>query len=243
MATFVLVHGSHDGGWVWQRLAPLLREAGHAVYAPTLTGLADRQHLIDCDVNLTTHVTDIVGLLTFEDLSDVSLVGNSYGGMVITGVAAKVPQRLARLVYLDAYVPDDGQCAADLWPPERRAFSEPVVSGPTRVAAPPSPALFGVSDPTMIAWMTTRMTPHPLATYEEAVSVGNAASLAVPRTFIHCTDTPVSTPDVFSPFAAKARSRGWTVHEIDTGHVPMLTAPQALAAVLLDEVGRAEANE
>jgi pimeloyl-ACP methyl ester carboxylesterase len=233
MTTFVLVHGSHGGSWEWQKLTSLLRHAGHEAFAPTLTGLADRQHLLDCGVDLTTHISDVANLLIFEDLSDVALVGNSYGGMVITGVAARVPERLARLVYLDAYVPEDGERAIDLWPPERHAFSEPTGSGSTRSAAPPSPTLFGVEDPTLIAWMTTRMTPQPMATYEEAVPSGTAASRALPRSFIHCTRVPPKIPDVFGPFAAKARAAGWPVHEIDTGHVPMLTAPDALAAVLL----------
>lgn len=121
MSTFVLVHGSYDGSWVWQRVTPLLRAAGHTVFAPGLTGLADRAHLLHCDVNLTTHITDVASLLFYEDLTDVVLVGNSYGGMVIAGVAATTPERLRTLVYLDAYPPDDGQCELDLWPEEMRA--------------------------------------------------------------------------------------------------------------------------
>src|SRR5574340_543741 len=116
--TFVLVHGSHDGGWIWQKLAPLLRAAGHTVYTPTLTGLSDRSHLLAYGVNLTTHITDVANLLYYEDLSDVVLVGNSYAGMVITGVAARTPERLKLVVYLDAYLPDDGRSELDLWPNE-----------------------------------------------------------------------------------------------------------------------------
>ncbi|MGE5224124.1 MAG: alpha/beta fold hydrolase, partial [Omnitrophica WOR_2 bacterium] len=112
MATFVLVHGSNGGGWIWQKLAPLLRSSGQEVYTPTLTGLSDRSHLLNCSVNLTTHVTDVANLLCYEDLTDVILVGNSYAGMVITGAAEKVPERLRLLVYLDAYIPDDGQSEA-----------------------------------------------------------------------------------------------------------------------------------
>src|SRR3990170_4037586 len=121
MATFVLVHGSFGGGWVWQKVTPLLRAGGFDVYTPRLTGLSDRSHLLDCGVDLTTHITDVASLLFYEDLSDVVLVGHSYAGMVITGVAAQVPERLGLLVYLDGYVPDEGQTEVYLWPPAMRA--------------------------------------------------------------------------------------------------------------------------
>ena len=121
MATFVLVHGSHGGGWIWQKVTPLLRSAGYEVYTPTLTGLSDRSHLLECGVNLTTHITDVINLMDYEDLTDVILVGNSYAGMVITGVAAKEPERLKQVVYLDAYLPDTGQSELDLWPVEMQA--------------------------------------------------------------------------------------------------------------------------
>jgi pimeloyl-ACP methyl ester carboxylesterase len=114
MAIFVLVHGSHGGSWIWQKVTPLLRAGGHEVYTPGLTGLSDRAHLLKCGVDLTTHITDVASLLFHEDLAEVILVGNSYAGMVITGVAASIPERLKRLVYLDAYVPDDGQSELDL---------------------------------------------------------------------------------------------------------------------------------
>src|SRR5947208_6414024 len=121
MATFVLVHGTGHGGWCWQKMVPLVRTAEHEVYTPTLSGVSDRSHLLDCGVDLTTHITDVASLLFYEDLSDVILVGHSYAGMVITGVAAKAPERLKQLVYLDAYLPDDGQSELDLWPAEMRA--------------------------------------------------------------------------------------------------------------------------
>jgi len=234
MATFVLVHGSNGGGWVWQRVAPLLRAAGHQVYAPTLTGLSDRSHLLSCGVNLTTHITDVVNLLVYEDLSDVILVGNSYAGMVITGVAAKAPERLKLLVYLDAYVPEDGQSEVDLWPPERRAIAEAAEAAAKGLAQPPPPYLFGVTDPTLADWIKARVTPQPVATYIEPVPRGDARSTVLPRVFIHCTGNPATTPDVFGPFAAKARVKGWQVHELATGHLAMLTAPREVAELLLE---------
>ena len=236
MGSFVLVHGSHDGGWIWQKVRPLLRAGGYEVYTPTLTGLADRSHLLDCSVNLTTHVTDVVNLLFYEDLSDVILVGNSYAGMVITGVAAKAPERLRLLVYLDAYLPDDGQCEADLWPAEIRAAIEADEAATRGLRRPPPPAVFGITDPVLADWVEARMTPHPLSTYTEPVPPGNATSAALPRAYIRCTDGSAST-SVFAPFAAKARARGWQVRELASNHTPMLTEPGKLADLLLELAG------
>jgi pimeloyl-ACP methyl ester carboxylesterase len=235
MATFVLVHGSNDGSWCWKKLTPLLRAAGAEVYAPTLTGLAERAHLLDCGVDLTTHITDVARLLFYEDISEAVLVGHSYAGMVITGVAATVPERIKQLVYLDAYVPDDGQTERDLWPTEMRAAIEAETAASKGLRQPPSPAILGITDPELAEWMVARMTPHPVATYTEPVPAGNARSAALPRAFIHCTAGP--TTPVFAPFAAKARARGWEVHEIATGHEVMFTAARELADLLLRVAG------
>ena len=237
MASFVLVHGTGHGGWCWQKVAPLLRAAGHDVGPPTLSGLADRSHLLRCGVDLTTHITDVTNLLFYEDLSDVVLVGHSYAGMVISGVAALAPERLRRLVYLDAYLPDDGQAEVDLWPAEMRAaiMADAEASGGLR--PPPSAAFLGLTDPAIAAWAQARMTPHPMATYTEPVPRGNAKSDALPRAYIQCTTGP--TTAVFGPFAAKARAKGWPVLQIATGHDAMLTAPRELAALLLEAAGEA----
>src|SRR4051812_23108269 len=121
MTTFVLVHGSRHGGWSWKRVAPLLRAAGHDVFTPTLTGVGERVHLAAPEVDLHLHVTDVANVLAFEDLTDVVLVGHSYAGMVITGVAEVASERLRQLVYLDALVPEAGQSAFDVWWPDRAA--------------------------------------------------------------------------------------------------------------------------
>jgi hypothetical protein len=152
-------------------------------------------------------------------------------------VATPCLKRLQRLVYLDAYLPADGQSEADLWPPERRAFAQAAAAEAPGVAQAPPPALFGVTDPALVAWITARLTPQPVATYTEPVPPGSARSAALPRVFIHCTANPPTTPDVFGPFAAKARAQGWEVREIATGHLAMLTAPRELADVLCDVVG------
>src|SRR5690348_13524991 len=118
MANIVLVHGGWIGGWCWQRVTPLLVAARHRVYTPTLTGLGERAHLLTQEIDLSTHIQDVVGLIECEELENVVLVGQSYAGMVITGVADRMAARLSRLVYLDAFVPQDGQCLADLVPAE-----------------------------------------------------------------------------------------------------------------------------
>ena len=176
MATYVLVHGTGCGGWIWSRLAPLLRAEGHEVHAPTLTGLGDRAHLLHCGVSLTTHIDDIANLLVFEDLFDVVLVGHSYGGMVVTGVAARRPERIAHLVYLDAYVPEAGQTELDLWPATMRAEIEEDEAARGGLRQPPSLDFFGITDPEMAAWMTARLTPHPLSTYTEPVPFGDRSA-------------------------------------------------------------------
>jgi pimeloyl-ACP methyl ester carboxylesterase len=232
MATFVLVHGSHGGSWIWQKLTPLLRAAGHEVYTPGLTGLSDRAHLLACGVDLTTHITDVASLLVYEDLKEVVLVGNSYAGMVITGVATKVPERLRRLVYLDAYLPDVGQSEEELWPAEMRAAILADEAAARGLRQPPPPALFGITDPELAAWVQARWTAHPLATYTQPVPPDNAMSAALPRVYVHFTAGVVSTP-LFAPFAAKARARGWTVYELAADHVAMLTTPREVAALLL----------
>ena len=230
MTTFVLVHGSFGGGWVWQKVTPLLRAQGHEVYIPRLTGLSDRSHLLDCGVNLTTHITDVASLLYYEDLSEVVLVGHSYAGMVITGVAEKVPERLSKLVYLDAYVPSDGQNEFDLWPTEERIAAQADMMAGRGLRQPPPPAILGITDPEMAEWAYARFTPHPLATYDQPVPTGSAKSAAISRVYIHCT-AGQWTPR-FAPFAEKAKSAGWEVHELATGHMSMLTAPREVAELL-----------
>lgn len=232
MATFVLVHGSFGGGWVWQEVTSLLRAAGHEIYTPRLTGLSDRSHLLSCGVDLTTHITDVADLLFYEDLSKVVLVGHSYAGMVITGVAAEVPERLRLLVYLDAYVPEDGQSEVDLWPAEWQDAIQAEEAAGKELREPLPPATLGITDPEMEDWLKARMTPHPLATYTEPVPAGSAESAALPRGFVYCTEGPIT--HVFAPFAEKARAEGWELRELATGHMAMLTAPREVAELLLD---------
>jgi pimeloyl-ACP methyl ester carboxylesterase len=236
MATFVLVHGSWHGGWCWRPVAPQLRAAGHEVFTPTLSGLGERSHLDLPRVDLALHIQDIVQVLRFEDLERVVLVGHSYAGMVITGVAALAPERLHLLVYLDAYVPGDGQSQLDLWPEsDRRAALEELDAG--RAYRPlPSPASLGVTDPALGAWVQGHLTPHPWSTYLDPPPPQTAASRTLPRAYIHCSEGGAFSERT-QGFAQAARAGGWPVVTLATGHDAMVTEPDALARVLLEMAG------
>jgi pimeloyl-ACP methyl ester carboxylesterase len=227
MATFVLVHGAWHGGWCWRKVGPLLRGAGHDVYTPTLTGLGERAHLLTPAVNLETHIQDVQGLLCFEDLSEVILVAHSYGGMVITGVANEAADRLAHLVYLDAFVPADGQALGDLAPiPPRREGAD------WRILPPPDD--FGVTAHDDLQWLHARLGDQPLASFVQPVRLTDPRALALPRTYLYCAEKG-GEDHIFGPDARRLRSaEGWRYAEVRSGHDAMITAPQDLARHLLD---------
>ncbi|MPY51425.1 alpha/beta fold hydrolase [Streptomyces acidicola] len=231
MSTFVLVPGAWHGGWAWQRVAPALRAAGHEVHTPTLTGVSDRAHLLNPQVGLSTHVQDVVALLDAYDARDVVLVGHSYAGQVVTGVADRVPERLVKRIHLDAFVGDDGDAAIDLLPTTVADHYRESVAGPGYGWLIPVRPLerLGVTDEADVDWLTPRLTPHPWLTYTEPLRLTGKGE-QVPAAFIECVDWM----RVFRPQAEKAAARGWPTHEIATGHEAMVTAPDELAALLLD---------
>jgi pimeloyl-ACP methyl ester carboxylesterase len=229
--TFVLVHGAWYGGWCWRKLAPLLAQAGCEVHTPTLTGLGERAHLAVRETTLQTHVQDLQAVLRMHELRDVVLVGHSYGGMVISLLAERERARIRRLVYLDAFVPDDGQRVVDyLLPLERR---EAIVKVGTDTGfVPPVPAsALGVTDAADLAWINARVVRQPFATFTEPIHLTAPAGAGLPRTYIACT-APASGS--FGQFATKLRNDpGWRFEELRTGHNAMVTAPRALARALL----------
>ncbi len=220
---------------VTERVAPILRAAGHDVYTPTLTGLGERSHLLGPHVDLDLHIQDVVAVLEFEDLHDVILVGHSYGGMVITGSADRAAARVGRLVYLDAATPTNGQSLRDVAGPiieAVRPFGE-TVDGLELVLlpAPDADLLYGVTDPDDLAWMSERLTGHPWQCFEQPLALENEAALwAIPKYHIVCTST-IATRDPKLIDDARARGRFW---DIDTGHDLMITEPQAVADALLE---------
>jgi pimeloyl-ACP methyl ester carboxylesterase len=230
VVTFVLVHGAWHGGWCWDRVTPLLRGAGHEVHAPTLTGLSERAHLLSPTVGLDTHVEDVVRLLDVLDLRDVVLVGHSYAGQVVTAVAELRPERIARRVYLDAFVGEDGETAVSLQPETVAHHWTESAQGPGFGWLVPVRKLevLGVTDEADIAWLTPRLTPHPWKTYTDPLRLAGVAE-RVPAAFIEC----VEWMRVFESQAERARAKGWPVHELATGHEAMVTAPRELAETLL----------
>ena len=234
MAVFVLVHGGGHGGWCYRKVAGMLRAAGHEVFTPTLTGLAERSHLVSPAVDLETHIADVVNLLAWEDLQDIILVGHSYGGMVITGVADRAANRIAELVYLDAAHPRDGESLATVAPQQMEPTyaGVRVVDGVGLVMWPFAgmAQFFGITDPADTAWAESKLTPHPWKCFAQPLTLRNGdAAARLKRTNINCTASLAS-----SPGEARARQlEGDRNFEIDTGHDLMITEPEAVTGFLL----------
>jgi pimeloyl-ACP methyl ester carboxylesterase len=229
MATFVICHGAWDGGWYWKEPSALLRKFGHEVYTPTLTGLGEREHLATSETNLDTHIQDIVNVCVYEGLQDVILVGHSYGGTVVTGVAERIPERISDLVYVDAYELNDGQSIADLF------GNSPVVE-----------QIIGLANQFGDGWRVPfpseesydpRHIAHPLQTMLQKLEVKNPKASSLPRTYIACTErgeNPVYAPIVLC--AKQAKSYDWRYYELATGHNPNETMPLELSNLLNDLV-------
>jgi len=230
MATYVLVHGAWHGGWCWRRARRLLEASGGLVYTPTLTGVGDRAHLASREIGLETHVADVLAVLEMEDLADVVLVGHSYAGMVVTAVADRAARRIARLVYLDAVVPRDGQCLYDCASPQVKAyFEEQATTGGDGWLVPAAAAtakFLGLTRDEDLRWVMPRLTPHPVRTFREAVRL-SAAPPPVPRRYINCIgDKPLGQPRT-------AQAEGIADYrELRTGHDAMVTAAGEVAALL-----------
>lgn len=223
-ATYVIVHGAWGGGWAWRGIDSLLTAQGHSVHRPTLTGLGERTHLATPDVGLDTHVQDVVNTILFEDLDDVVLVGHSYGGMVITGVADRIPGRIRRLLYLDAVLPESGE-SLNTSPlggslPVQEWVRDGLVVPPW--VQPDQPLPHDV--------------PHPLKTFSDPLVLTSPEARRLPATYILTVD-PGATDDSFSPFAERAAARGWTVVRMEADHNPQWSAPGELARLFVQAGG------
>jgi len=208
-------------------MRPLMQAAGHEFFAPSYTGLGERAHLASPDNDLDTHIRDVLGVLEFEDLHSVVLIGHSYGGMVATGVADRAPGRIARIVYLDAFVPEDGQALIDLLPEaDRQRLSESVKAGDGwRVAPNPIPSDTPEED---AAWLAKFRVPLSFRCFEQPVRLRTGPR--PPRTYIQCMRYADRGP--FGQFAARAKAEGWPLYQLDASHSPNVTAPGALMEVL-----------
>jgi pimeloyl-ACP methyl ester carboxylesterase len=230
MATFLIIHGAWSAGWAWTRFRPLLRERGHEVFTPTCTGLGERAHLASPQVSLDTHIADMLAVLDYEDLHDVVLVGHSYGGMVATGVADRAAARIAQLVYLDAFVPQDGQSAFDLIPPKARDRNQDQARRDGDGWLLPANPLPPDTDPADVAWALPRRRMQPIGAFSTPVRLSGAVN-ALPRSYIYCTRS--GPGDVFRPFADRARDdAAWQYFELDASHNPHFTMPATLADLL-----------
>ena len=236
MTTFVIVHGAWSGGHAWRRVRPGLRAAGHEVFTPALTGLGERAHLARPDVDLDTHARDVVNVLEYEDLQEVHLVGHSYGGVVITAAAEQVADRLAQLVYLDAEVPEDGQCEYDLIAPEERAAYEEAfhTKGDGWRIPPPVPEPLPDDLPPDIQWTLSRMVAQPVRTFTQPVRLTGAAR-RLDRTYIFCTEGKGGQPVPAYVEAARVEP-GWRFRELKAGHAAHVTSPDDLVSLLLELV-------
>ncbi len=246
MANFVLVHGAWIGGWAWSDVAARLRSAGHDAYTPTLTGLGERVHLTRPEVDLETHITDIVNVLRYEDLHDVILAGHSYSGVVVQGVADRVPERLVSLVYVDCAPLGGGMALFDLFGDEGRSATEQVVEeygDGWKLPFPPIEELGQIAsiaglDEAALNLMQERATPQPIETYRQPISLSREYGGEYARHLIACSKGDFSVQDLKDGIASGASffqpisGPDWTFHEIPTGHWPMLSTPDVLASLL-----------
>lgn len=226
MTTFLVAHGAWSAGWAWKKMHPLLRVRGHELITPTYTGIGERSHLVRKDINLSTHIEDMLQVIRFEDLAGVVLIGHSYGGMVATGVADRVPDRIAKLVYLDAFVPRDGKCVFDHLPADHRARMEVAAAEGWKAPSNPIPPDTSAAD---VAWISPRRVPQPIECFRETLKLQHGDT-KIPRSYIYAARS--GPGDVFRQFAERARAEGWDYHEMDASHSPHITAPEALADVL-----------
>lgn len=235
MADVVLVHGAWHGAWCWQRVVRGLWATGHRAFAVSLTGVGERAHQMSPDITLATHIADVMAVIDAEELRGALLVGHSYGGMVITGVADRIRDAatLSRLVYLDAMVPHPGESWSSTHTPATRDARRAAIAEHGALP-PPDPALFGLTDAADSAWVARRQTPQPGSLYDDPLHFDPARVARWPRQFIDCNAPALATIDVMRQ-RVRAEA-GWQIDEIATGHDAMISAPEALLALLTAEV-------
>ena len=230
MAVFLVAHGAWSAGFTWRKMRPLLRTAGHELFTPSHTGQGERFHLANTDIDLEAHIRDVLAVLHYEDLTGVHLIGHSYGGMVATGVADRAPERIAQIIYLDAFVPRDGQSAFDLLSPGARERMETGAAA-TGGAIPPisMPPDTPEAD---VAWTAPRRHPQSIRTFSQPLRLTRGET-TLPRNYIYCTR--IAPGDVFGQFTPRAKSEaGWRYFELDASHNPHITAPEELTRLLVD---------
>ena len=232
MATFVLVQGAWIGSWYWKRVREQLQAAGQHVFTPTLTGLADRPHLLSRDINLDTHILDVVNLIQWEELSDIVLCGHSYGGCVVTGVADRLPNRIRTLMYLDAFVLEDGENLAQHLPADQynQLLEGSRTLGEGWKVPPIPPEVFNVN-PADAEWVRRQYTVHPLKCFEQRIKLTGGINQVKSVMYILAEGFLEGSP--FPPFYDKAKTKSWKTVTMSCGHLPMLDQPEELTKILL----------
>jgi len=229
MATYVLLHGAYQGGWIWQRVTPHLLAAGHRVFTPTLDGCAERRHLLRPGIDTESQAAEVAEMLFFEDLHDIVLVGTSCGGMVAARVAELAPERIGRIVFADALALFDGESVSD-HVKRPGAVTTAIGTGPTLEDA--ANRMFISLDGPTKEWALARYTPHPVAAMEQGVKLPSFWQTRWKASVIWCRQS-VNPPVAHQRRAQETLQAAW--YELDTGHYPMLTEPKALADLMMRE--------
>jgi pimeloyl-ACP methyl ester carboxylesterase len=230
-ATFVLVHGAWHGGWGWQRVTDRLRARSHTVFAPTLTGLGERAHLLHPGVNLSLHIADVLGVIRYERLGGIVLVGHSYGGCVISGVVEAVPVAVRARVFLDAFIPDDGDAALDLVQPAVQDVIKAALQRGDSVIPVRDAAAFKVNERDR-AWVDALATPQPIATMTEKISLTGARERIVKKAYVRASGYPNVS---FEKAHARAKADpAWRTYEVACGHDVMIDEPDRLTEILIE---------
>jgi pimeloyl-ACP methyl ester carboxylesterase len=229
--TFILVHGAWHGGWCWRRVADRLRGGGHTVFTPTLTGLGERSHLLGPGIGLDTHIADVVNAFTWEGLSDVVLCGHSYGGFIISGVAEKIAPAIRSIVFLDAFMPRDGESVRDLTVPAVRETIDAALQRGDLGLAPRSAEAFGVN-PADRAWVDRLCVPQPIATVTDKIRLTGAAGRIARKTYVRAAS--YANPGFDRALATIKSDPSWRTYEVACGHDVMVDAPERLCEILLE---------
>jgi pimeloyl-ACP methyl ester carboxylesterase len=233
--TFVLIHGAWGGGWNYQRVGDALQARGHRVYAPSLTGCGERAHLLNGAINLSTHIADVVNLFKYEGIERAVLVGHSYGGMVITGAADRIPERIGALVYLDAFLPESGQSLWDINIPANTARYVASAGDAGGYAIPSPPASFWNLNENDVPLYEQLTGPHPLACFTERLALTGAHSGIERKIYVWATE--LGRPSPFKPFYEKCKADpAWETHALACGHEVMMDLPERTTEILLGAI-------
>ena len=226
--TFLVCHGAWSAGWAWKKVHPLMQAAGHGLVTPSYTGLGERAHLAHPGIDLNSHIEDMLNVIKYEDLRDIVLIGHSYGGMVATGVADRARNKVRQLIYIDAFVPEDGQSLLDLYEADRPRIQELLKSG-DGWRVPPNPTPPDTS-PADVEWLSERRVHMPVKCFEAKLKL-EGGPLTLPRSYIYATR--ITPADTFGRFSKMTKNNpAWSYYEIDASHSPNVTAPEALTALL-----------